>query len=211
MVLFHIEYKNSLKLCMKLYSELIDRYTTITLPLNSFNHGSTVQISHRTITYTMYLSFLKYEIIFNYENRNITNLTMISYVLSHVDNIWVQNVDDDIFLAFIEPTITHIRLQVQQYFHRIHHRWRDTDYECVSDPSWYKRIRSFEQLCTSKTALYVKHYVDHLKYQSDITHYYKKKLEKRIFKRWKEWFFSPNNKTGYVSIIKRKYNFYDQG
>lgn len=211
MVLFDIEHKNALKFCINLYSELLDRYTTITLPLSSYNNGSTIQITNERIVYTIYCSFLKYEFAFHYENRNINNYTIISYVFTHVDNTWIQAVDDNILLEFITPTITNIRLQVRQYFHRIYHQWTDQDEECIVNPFWYKLIQSFEQKCTSKTALCVKRYVEYLRYQSDITQYYIKKLEKRSFKRWREWFFSPYNKNGYVMIMKRKYECYDHG
>ncbi len=209
MVMFRIEDKHCLKLHMNLYSELIDEYTKITLPLNTYDDSSTVEIAHDAIVYTIYTVFtnmlIKYTFKFKYNGRNVEDVTVVSYMFSYTRYAWIQTTDDEQFLDFIKPTTEHIRAQVKQYFRRIEHTWSDHDYESVTNPYWYGLIKSYEQKCTSKTATLLKQYALHLKRQCDANRHNKKRLERSFFNIWKEWYFSPDNNRGFMNIMKCKY------
>ena len=58
---------------------------------------------------------------------------------------------------------------------------------------------AFKQKCTPKTKQYIDNFITYLRKKIEKKHVFNKKILKRKFSIWKEWYFNPNNLNGFIA------------
>lgn len=143
---------------------------------------------------------LRYECYVNYEEFEIYSISEYIFFFDTTIMCWRQSVEMDNH-EFINATRYFIREQLQNTFRRIESGWKETDFECLQSPMWYANMKSFHQACTPKTRGILMLYRKRLR---DGVRVRKRANDNRLrkgFSGWKNWYFNPQNKEGYVRLF----------
>lgn len=154
----------------------------------------------------VHYSILKYDMGLQYECHVYYDEFLIYTVSEYVFRFnpetlcWHQNVgmNDN---EFVNTMRNHIRAQLQNAFRRIEIGWGETDFECLQFPLWYTKIKTFQQCCTPKTRRILISYLERVRKGARLCKRANENRVRRAFLVWKEWYFNPQNKGGYVTRL----------
>ena len=179
------------------------------IPLKNENIESFINITHSSIHYVIANKEMnyRYECYLSYMGNRIDRLSEFVYYFNTQSLLWHQTFDlDD--NDFVKITRERIRMQLQNAFTHIQTGWYATDYECLQSPSWYVNITRFNQSCTPKTRRILLEYIGGLRKAVVSRRFLKKKMLRKVFFAWKEWYFDPKNQGGYVRRLRKRYLTY---
>lgn len=172
--------------------------------INNKNCNYEINIAHNSIIYVVQVDDIRYQIIFEYTKKHVQKISIYGYLYSVEEDFWIETYDPYLFAYFDEFYIK-VLLQVQQNFYTI-----ESNCDAIPhDFHWiYHRVKLFEQRCTPKTAKYLQLFRKKLKLKQYFRKWNKfihQKLLKRKFIIWKDWYYDPTNKHGYVKRLINRY------
>ena len=168
------------------------------------NAQSKVCVSHDTIQYVMMNGGIRYEVIASYKAHHVLGLSEFVFTYSPITDLWhqIMHYAND---SFVCACRNHIRSHLHHAFYTIQSSWQTCHPECMECPWFYGMMMSFEQTCTPKTSRYIHRYVHRLK-QSVVSNTYRNRhVLTKMFSLWKQWYYHPDNTSGYATKLALKY------
>lgn len=171
-----------------------------------FIHGcdeSYIKIFNDSIEYFLVFDNIQYNFIIFYRKNNIIHLSEYVFEYSIETCLWYQTIDYEDSIV-INQYRQYILSHLQNCFYSIDTYWTNTDF--LEYPWLYSHMIAFKQKCTPKTKQYIDNFITYLRKKIEKKHVFNKKILKRKFSIWKEWYFNPNNLNGFIKYVKNEYS-----
>ena len=166
----------------------------------------TLYVSSESITFQCKIDdMLWYKVICGYENDSISNISEHLHHYSELDDSWTEIYDYE-HNSLVNEYRNNIKALIKTCFKRIKTLYKYNDDDMIDAPWFYNNMKSFEQTISLKTQYYVKKYVHSIRCQLHFRIYYNSKLQKRILHHWREWYYCPDNKNGYLRKLQTIYD-----
>lgn len=203
---YHLDNSYALKMFFNYYKNLEARDVVI-FNIDEHDCKYKVEISHTRIEYFAQQNDFRYSIVLRYTNKHVHIISIYGSRYIIQEDSWHQT-DDQCVFSYFDKFHNQVLSQLQNHFYTIKSKC-DEIIDDFQDFNWvYCSIKSLEQNCRPKTTKYLKLYRQKIKlkqYFRKWTTYINQIILKRNFETWKEWYFDPTNKQGYVKRLKRIY------
>lgn len=185
----------ALRTFLRLYS-----YNTpsIELYIYGYDERCRVIILTHSIHFFMYRDNIRLEITIYYHDKYVMDITIFVFVYDEDMHLWYNYTE---YVDSINNDSTFDNLFIDECCERVYTQLSHVFYKIQVTSTWFLT----KQSCTPKTRNYVRKYISRIRntYRETIERFRKK----RSFTIWKEWYFHPDNKDGYIRRFNlNKYN-----
>ena len=200
----------ALRLHFRLYAER--EHAPLMFLLGECIHGSCVELNKYRVSYKVIVHdastdrYLRYDVWVGYTtsapggHSSVYAISAFCYTYSHDVGCWLQRIDDEDYKAF-ESVHAQIRDQLQHNFRTIDSGWTENDQDALECPWLFSKMVAFHQECTPNTRKRIRRFVDRLLLSRRWRLRAREIMTNIAFSKWKEWYYDPNNKEGYVKRL----------
>jgi len=168
------------------------------------HHNVRVEISPALVVLEMRGDTGRYQVVINYKENHVVNVCAFVFEYCAHSRAWNQRIGQSDFDKF-ETIHRWIVTQAQHHFHTIDSRWNENDEE--EHPWLFRKMKMFDQKCTPQTRRHVRRAIDRWIRFRHWRLYARQHMLRRRFNTWKEWYFCPENKGGYMmNRMRQKYH-----
>ena len=186
---FPLHNRYALRACFLSHENRITN--TYMFPIEGCIFGSYVAVSRHVVTFVINYGTERFEVHARHGNGRVSRVhrTLLKY--DPRTTLWIADAEFD----RLEEAFGMIAAQLRTHFRMVHTAWP------TNEP--YRAF--FEQVRSPTTAHHLARYGTHLRQRVRARRFAETACARRAFRSWVEWYFHPDNASGFATRLKRKY------